>query len=46
MLARREDVSAWLGDPTFRAWRLYLAGTSGNFRNKGIHVYRLYCEAV
>lgn len=46
MMARRDDVAAWLGEPTFRAWRLYLAGTSGNFRNKGIHVYRLYCEAV
>jgi cyclopropane-fatty-acyl-phospholipid synthase len=46
MMARRDDVSAWLGEPTFRAWRLYLAGTSGNFENKGIHVYRLYCEAV
>lgn len=46
MMERRSDMSAWLGEPTFRAWRLYLAGTSGNFRNKGIHVYRLYCEAV
>jgi cyclopropane-fatty-acyl-phospholipid synthase len=46
MMARRDEVSALLGEPTFRAWRLYLAGTSGNFRNKGIHVYRLYCEAV
>ena len=46
MMARRDDVSAWLGEPTFRAWRLYLAGTSGNFGNQGIHVYRLYCEAV
>jgi cyclopropane fatty-acyl-phospholipid synthase-like methyltransferase len=46
MMARREEASALLGEPTFRAWRLYLAGTSGNFRNKGIHVYRLYCEAV
>jgi cyclopropane-fatty-acyl-phospholipid synthase len=35
-----------LGEPTFRAWRLYLAGSSGNFLNHGIHVYRLYCEAV
>lgn len=35
-----------LGEPTFRAWRLYLAGSSGNFRNQGIHVYRLYCEAI
>ncbi len=46
MMARRNDVSAWLGEPTFRAWRLYLAGTSGNLVNHGIHVYRLYCEAV
>ena len=46
MMARRDEVSAWLGEPTFRAWRLYLAGSSGNFLNKGIHVYRLYCEAV
>ena len=39
-------MRALLGEPTFRAWRLYLAGGSGNFLNKGIHVYRLYCEAV
>jgi cyclopropane fatty-acyl-phospholipid synthase-like methyltransferase len=31
---------------TTAALRLYLAGTSGNFRNKDIHVYRLHCEAV
>jgi cyclopropane-fatty-acyl-phospholipid synthase len=46
MMARRDDESTWLGELTFRAWRLYLAGTSGNFGNQGIHVYRLYCEAV
>lgn len=46
LMARRDDVAALLGEPTFRAWRLYLAGSSGNFPNKGIHVYRLYCEAV
>ena len=46
MMARRDEVSALLGEPTFRAWRLYLAGGSGNLSNKGIHVYRLYCEAV
>jgi cyclopropane fatty-acyl-phospholipid synthase-like methyltransferase len=46
MMARRDEVSAWLGAPTFRAWRLYLAGSSGNLLNHGIHVYRLYCEAV
>ena len=46
-LARQgQAIRECLGESTFRAWRLYLAGTSGNFRNKGIHVYRLYCEAV
>jgi cyclopropane-fatty-acyl-phospholipid synthase len=46
MMARRDEISVLLGEPSFRAWRLYLAGSSGNFGNKGIHVYRLYCEAV
>jgi len=46
MLARADVMRAQLGEPTFRAWQLYLAGGSGNFLNKGIHVYRLYCEAV
>ena len=46
LMARRDEIAALLGEPTFRAWRLYLAGSSGNFPNKGIHVYRLYCEAV
>jgi hypothetical protein len=35
-----------LGEPTFRAWRVYLAGVTGSFLDKGVHVYRLYCEAV
>ena len=46
LMARRDEITALLGEATFRAWRLYLAGSSGNFRNKGIHVYRLYCQAV
>jgi len=31
---------------TFRAWQIYLAGCSGSFACKRLHVYRLYCEAV
>ncbi len=31
---------------TYRAWQIYLAGSSGSFLSKHIHVYRLYCEAV
>jgi cyclopropane fatty-acyl-phospholipid synthase-like methyltransferase len=46
LMAHRDEIRALLGEATFRAWRLYLAGGSGNFVNKGIHVYRLYCEAV
>ncbi len=46
MQVRQDEIRERLGAPTFRAWRLYLAGTSGNFRNRGIHVYRLYCAAV
>jgi cyclopropane-fatty-acyl-phospholipid synthase len=46
MMTQKDAMIARLGEPTFRAWRLYLAGSSGNFTNKGIHVYRLYCEAV
>jgi cyclopropane-fatty-acyl-phospholipid synthase len=46
LMARRDEITSLLGEPTFRAWRLYLAGSSGNFRNHGIHVYRLYCRAV
>jgi len=46
LLERRDEIAPLLGEPTFRAWRLYLAGSSGNFANKGIHVYRLYCQAV
>jgi cyclopropane-fatty-acyl-phospholipid synthase len=46
MMERADAMRASVGEPTFRAWQLYLAGGSGNFLNKGIHVHRLYCEAV
>jgi cyclopropane-fatty-acyl-phospholipid synthase len=46
LMASRERAQELLGERALRAWRLYLAGSSGNFLNKGIHVYRLYCEAV
>ena len=31
---------------TYRAWQVYLAGSSGSFLCKDSHVFRLYCEAV
>ena len=46
MMGRKDTMIANLGEPTFRAWQVFLAGITGSFRNKNTHVYRLYCEAV
>lgn len=46
MMEHATLVRAGLGGPGFRAWQIYLAGVTGSFLNKGVHVYRLYCEAV
>lgn len=46
MMANRDLMLEALGEPTFRAWQIFLAGISGSFLNHGTHVYRLYCEAV
>lgn len=46
MMEHRADMIRHLGEPGFRAWQVYLAGSSGSFLEKDIHVYRLYCEAV
>lgn len=46
MILEREAMAKHLGEATFRAWRIYLAGSSGDFTNKGIHVYRIYCRAL
>jgi hypothetical protein len=37
---------ALVGEPTFRAWRVYLAGISGAFDGGSVQVNRLYCQAV
>lgn len=46
MMTHRADMIRHLGEAGFRAWQVYLAGSSGSFLEKDIHVYRLYCEAV
>ena len=46
MMNREDEMRRRLGDPTFRAWQLYLAGSSGSLVEGDIDVYRLYCEAV
>ena len=39
-------VLRFINRETYRAWQLYLAGSSGGFLSHSIHVYRIYCEAV
>lgn len=46
LMAKKEIMIQHLERETFRAWQIFLAGFSGNCSNKGIHVYRIYCEAV
>ncbi len=46
MMSQRELMVQNLGEPTLRAWQIFLAGITGAYLNKGVHVYRLYCEAV
>jgi len=46
MMEQSEVMSCNLGQPTFRAWQIFLGGITGDFLNKGSHVYRIYCEAV
>lgn len=45
MMARRETMVAALGEPTVRAWQIFLAGITGSFLATDVHVYRLYCVA-
>lgn len=44
--AQRETFSQWVGEAITQAWRIFLAGGSGDIAHHGIHVYRIYCEAV
>ena len=46
MMANKEIMTKNLGEPTFRAWRVYLAGISGAFSENSILIYRVYTEAV
>ena len=46
LMERADEARALLGEPTFRAWRIFLAGASGDIEDGGIEVYRLYCVAV
>jgi cyclopropane-fatty-acyl-phospholipid synthase len=46
MMAHQDRMITRVGAPTFRAWQIFLAGNTGTYLNKGIHLYRVYCEAV
>ena len=45
MMQNEETMRRALGESSFRAWQVYLAGAVGGFLNGGIHVYRVYCRA-
>jgi cyclopropane-fatty-acyl-phospholipid synthase len=46
MMAREELMREHLGPATLRAWQVFLAGITGAYLNRDVHVYRLYCVAV
>jgi cyclopropane fatty-acyl-phospholipid synthase-like methyltransferase len=46
MMVHRELMTDAIGEATFRAWQVFLAGITGSYLNRDIHVYRLYCIAV
>ncbi|MDA9981845.1 class I SAM-dependent methyltransferase [Gammaproteobacteria bacterium] len=46
MMANHEIMTENLGEPTFRAWQIYLSGGSEDLRNGTGQVYRIYCRAI
>ena len=46
MMANRSKMVRLVGEPVFRAKRVFLAGISGAFVSNEVHVYRLYCHAL
>lgn len=46
MMEQRDACTANMGEQTFRAWQLYLAGCSEGFHLGDLEVHRLYCEAL
>lgn len=44
-MEREEEFRKKLGEQTFRAWQIYLSGSSAGFRAGIIEVHRIYCEA-
>jgi cyclopropane-fatty-acyl-phospholipid synthase len=46
MMQHRDLMQKNLGEPSLRAWQIFLAGITGSYLNRDTHVYRLYCVAT
>ena len=46
MMDQRELMTEKMGEETFRAWQIFLAGVTEGFHTKTVHVFRIYAEAV
>ena len=46
MMKNQGTMVGNLGEATFRAWQIYLAGSSTGFLKGTMQVYRIYCRAV
>ena len=46
MMANEETMLKNIGRPTLRAWQIFLAGVTGAYLKRDVHVYRLYCVAT
>lgn len=45
MMAEEGRLRALVGDQTFRAFQIYLSGSSAGFSSRQIEIHRIYCEA-
>lgn len=46
MMEHRDTMRQYLDEATLRAWQVFLAGITGSYLSRDIHVYRLYCVAT
>ncbi len=46
MMEHREVMVEAMGEATVRAWQIFLAGITGSYLSRDVHVYRLYCVAT
>ena len=46
MMQHRDVMVDAVGEATTRAWEVFLAGITGSFLCRDVHVYRLYCVAT